>query len=258
MVNLKKKKRKHNASTRKLAKDKKIRRNKKKRKSVKKKKQSKTRLQVNKNRRSKKRRKKSKNAGMTFTELMNAVNERTSNHVMDLSGLGINNKQLSELINHSLLIFKEKNVFSLNLSHNNITDIESIALLDMYVDLESLDLSNQAPSDKNMSLVPLEDMIALQVLSISNANVVDIEPLRNLDNLKVLYYSGNDIQDHEPISQLNLLTEEEVWQDTPTPILTMTPADFYTPPPSPSLPSPSLPLPSSPSLSPPSPPQNWI
>jgi len=250
MVNLKNNK-KRDTSKRKLANNKKKRR--KKRKSVKKKKQSKTRLQVNKNKRSKKRRKKSKNAGKTFIELMKAVNERTSNNVMDLSGLEINNEQLSELIHHSLRIFRDEKVQALNLSNNKITDIESLAMIDLFVDLESLDLSNQAPSDKNMSLVPLEDMIELQVLSITNANVVDIEPLRNLYNLKVLYYSGNDIQNHEPISQLNLLTEEEAWADTPTPILATTPADFYTPTPSP---SPPLPLPSSPS--PPSPPQNWI
>ena len=146
---------------------------------------------------------KRRDAGMTFDELM-AVTEATSCNIMDLSGLEINDKQLLELMPYALPIFLRNKVISLNLSNNSITDIGPLDLIDLFVDLESLDLSNQTPSDKKMSLEPLKDYTSLQVLSISNANVVDIEPLRDLDNLKVLWLSGNDIQDYEPISKLKL------------------------------------------------------
>jgi hypothetical protein len=146
---------------------------------------------------------KRRDAGMTFDELM-AVTEATSCNIMDLSGLEINDKQLLELMPYALPIFLRNKVISLNLSNNSITDIGPLDLIDLFVDLESLDLSNQTPSDKKMSLEPIKDFTSLQVLSISNANVVDIEPLRDLDNLKVLWLSGNDIQDYEPISKLKL------------------------------------------------------
>ena len=146
---------------------------------------------------------KRRDAGMTFDELM-AVTEATSCNIMDLSGLEINDKQLLELMPYALPIFLRNKVISLNLSNNSITDIGPLDLIDLFVDLESLDLSNQTPSDKKMSLEPIKDFTSLQVLSILNANVVDIEPLRDLDNLKVLWLSGNDIQDYEPISKLKL------------------------------------------------------
>ena len=145
----------------------------------------------------------SRDAGMTLDELIVAT-ERNSGNNMDLSGLEINDAQLIELINNVLPIFLRNGVISLNLSNNNITDIGVLDLIDLFVDLELLDLSNQTPSDKKMSLEPIKDFTSLQVLSISNANVVDIEPLRELDNLKVLWLSGNDIQDYEPISKLKL------------------------------------------------------
>ena len=159
---------------------------------------------------------KRRDAGMTFDELM-AVTEATSCNIMDLSGLEINDKQLLELMPYALPIFLRNKVISLNLSNNSITDIGPLDLIDLFVDLESLDLSNQTPSDKKMSLEPIKDFTSLQVLSISNANVVDIEPLRDLDNLKVLWLSGNDIQDYEPISKLKLqLSNDTVYGESYT------------------------------------------
>lgn len=159
---------------------------------------------------------KRRDAGMTFDELM-AVTEATSCNIMDLSGLEINDKQLLELMPYAFPIFLRNKVISLNLSNNSITDIGPLDLIDLFVDLESLDLSNQTPSDKKMSLEPIKDFTSLQVLSISNANVVDIEPLRDLDNLKVLWLSGNDIQDYEPISKLKLqLSSDTVYGESYT------------------------------------------
>ena len=159
---------------------------------------------------------KRRDAGMTFDELM-AVTEATSCNIMDLSGLEINDKQLLELMPYALPIFLRNKVISLNLSNNSITDIGPLDLIDLFVDLESLDLSNQTPSDKKMSLEPIKDFTSLQVLSILNANVVDIEPLRDLDNLKVLWLSGNDIQDYEPISKLKLqLSNDTVYGESYT------------------------------------------
>jgi hypothetical protein len=153
---------------------------------------------------------------MTFDELM-AVTEESSCNIMDLSGLEINDKQLLELMPYALPIFLRNKVISLNLSNNSITDIGPLDLIDLFVDLESLDLSNQTPSDKKMSLEPIKDFTSLQVLSILNANVVDIEPLRDLDNLKVLWLSGNDIQDYEPISKLKLqLSNDTVYGESYT------------------------------------------
>ena len=158
----------------------------------------------------------SRDAGMTLGELISAT-ELNSGDNMDLSGLEINDTQLIELINNVLPIFLRNGVISLNLSNNNITDIGVLELIDLFVDLESLDLSNHTPSDKKMSLEPLKDYTSLQVLSISNANVVDIEPLRELDNLKVLWLSGNDIQDYEPISKLKLqLSNDTVYGESYT------------------------------------------
>ena len=140
----------------------------------------------------------SRNGGMTLNELIKIATERKSGNTVDLSGLEINNERLKVLI--SRVTFPH--MISLHLGNNNIDDIRPLKKLGKK--LESLDISNQTPSDNAMSLVPISGLTKLQVLSISNANVVDIAPLRGLTNLKVLWLSGNDIRDYGPISNLEL------------------------------------------------------
>ena len=64
---------------------------------------------------------------------------------MDLSGLEINNKQLKELTPH-LSDLLNSNIL-LNLSNNHISDIGPLEMLEKENNIESLDISNQNPSE---------------------------------------------------------------------------------------------------------------
>ena len=174
---------------------------------------------------SKKKKRLSRNAGMTWEELLTVVGShqgttqqssiklsgldiekerlfQTNNpqHV-DLSGLGIDDNQLEQIIPALHEILRDKS--SLNLSNNNITNFRPLRNLNL---LESLNIKNQNMTNSGtkeaMDLKAISDLQNLQSLSVSN--IKDVMPLVDLDNLKFLWLEGDNIKNMEKLSGMNL------------------------------------------------------
>ena len=167
----------------------------------------------------------SRNAGMTWEELLTAVGShqgttqqssiklsgldiekerlfQTNNpqHV-DLSGLGIDDNQLEQIMPALHEILRDKS--SLNLSNNNITNFRPLRNLNL---LESLNINNQnitnSGTKEAMDLKAITDLQNLKSLSVSN--IKDVMPLVDLDNLKFLWLEGDNIKNMEKLSEMNL------------------------------------------------------
>ena len=88
---------------------------------------------------------------------------------------------------------------SLDLSHNQISDVEPLVGTDLtmlYLDFNPI-----------RDISPLAELKSLWLLSLKGNRIVDIEPLRELTGLKNLYLSGNGITDVSALAGLSLLKD---------------------------------------------------
>ena len=111
---------------------------------------------------------------------------------LDLSGLELTDIDLKEIFKYNI-----KNLTSLNLSGNKITDISPLSKL---TSLEKLWLSKNNIED----ITPLAKLTKLKELYIEENKVQDISELTKLTNLENLWLNKNNIKD---ISQLTKLTK---------------------------------------------------
>lgn len=88
-----------------------------------------------------------------------------------------------------------RNLKSLELKNNNITDISFLDSLDK---LENLDISNNEISN----LSPLDKLVALKNLNLSNNKIVNVATLRRHEHIESLNLVNNQINDLSPISTL--------------------------------------------------------
>lgn len=139
--------------------------------------------------------------------ILNISNNKISDdseiaYLTDLENLNFANNQLN---NHYSSIEKLTKLVTLDLSGNNIQDLNS---LDKYItnlevegddpELTNLTLANNEISD----LKTLEKLTTLQVLNISSNNIEDISCIGNNTNMNNLNISGNNIEDISIISNL--------------------------------------------------------
>lgn len=110
-------------------------------------------------------------------------------YVLDAVGKGI--KDLTGLD-------KCKNLRSLRLTKNQITDVKPLAGL---IELQSLDLADNQIAD----ITPLAGLVNLQYLELSNNKITNVEPLKGLTRLNSLYLNGNQLTDIAPLAGLNRL-----------------------------------------------------
>ena len=112
--------------------------------------------------------------------------------------------QTTEPIDDYITIKGEQYSTSLSelfLANNNLTK-EDIFPLQYMINLEVLELSNNKIDD----ITPLSNLTNLMSLSISNNQINNLAPLSNLPNLIYLDLSGNLIEDLTPLSELTGLT----------------------------------------------------
>jgi uncharacterized repeat protein (TIGR02543 family) len=98
------------------------------------------------------------------------------------------------------------NLTSLDLSHNQISDVSPLAKLTKLTDL---DLSWNQISDVS----PLSRLTKLTELILGDNQISDVSPLANLTNLTELDLSHNQISDVSPLAKLTNLTELELWDN---------------------------------------------
>ena len=121
------------------------------------------------------------------------------------------------------------NLYTLQLSDNNISDISPLAELKNAQDLRSLTLSHNNISDlsplagltqvgylhldnNNISdISPLAELKKLDYLHLDNNNISDISPLAELKNLRQLHLDNNNISDISPLAELTQV--ERLWLD---------------------------------------------
>jgi Leucine-rich repeat (LRR) protein len=100
----------------------------------------------------------------------------------------------------------KKNLVKLNLSCNRIFDISPLESL---TNLKHLDLSYNKGKIGEYKLISnisaLSNLINLEYLNLSCAEITDISPLKNLVNLRILYIEDNKISDISPLSNLKAL-----------------------------------------------------
>src|SRR5690606_32139827 len=92
------------------------------------------------------------------------------------------------------------NLEELFLPDNAVRDLQPLAGLS---DLRRLDLSGNGLSDADAA--PLGEMEALEVLSLDDNRLENMEVLGGLENLQVLSLAGNRISDPGPLSTLGML-----------------------------------------------------
>lgn len=121
-------------------------------------------------------------------------NDVTQEHFDLITDLDLSRK-LSNDSSVALGVKYLKNLESLNLSDNGLTDISFIQIL---TNLESLDLSNNQIED----LSPLNNLSNLETVNLSNNKISNISTLRRHQKVVDLNLSHNNILDLSPISTL--------------------------------------------------------
>jgi internalin A len=124
-------------------------------------------------------------------EMKAPLNEEQLNKVYVLDAVGKNIKELTGLE-------KCKNLASLRLSKNEITDVKALAGLK---NLQSLDLAGNKIKD----VTPLGTLEGLQYLELSSNQISDLAPLKGLARLTSLYVGGNQLKDIGPVANLTRL-----------------------------------------------------
>lgn len=104
---------------------------------------------------------------------------------LDISSCDLNNDQFISVCNQLQLS-------SLNLSRNNITNIDNITNL---IDLERLGLRKNDISD----ISSLSFLHNLEWLALDGNNITNISPLKNLPKLKYVDITGCPIEDYSPV-----------------------------------------------------------
>jgi len=103
--------------------------------------------------------------------------------VLDLSGKGITDEKLAEMIKNGEI---PDTVTKLDLSNNEITDLSSLSELK---NLEWLNLADNKITD----LTPLSGLKFLGFLDLRNNNISDLTPLFGLKNLWGVELDGNNL-----------------------------------------------------------------
>jgi len=119
-----------------------------------------------------------------------------------------------------MAIMKTKKTFFLNMQEDPLYDIDNLALLNDFVQLERISLLSVPVTDLNFvkkminlkalevnkghvtSLEPLRGLTQLEIIDIQNNNITDLSPLKNLKNLKMLNLGGNPIHDISVLKEL--------------------------------------------------------
>lgn len=120
-----------------------------------------------------------------------------------LSVINLYDEDLSEL---SELLKECTHIRNLDLSYNNLGNINTLLSLTSIRNLQSIDLSNNNLYDLEI----LEDCSSLVLVDLSDNEISEISFLKNLTLIENLNLSGNSIKDYSPISSLNNLKKLEL------------------------------------------------
>ena len=144
-------------------------------------------------------------------QVLNFANNKLDNHYtsietlynltnLDLSGNNI--QDLNSLNNYLVNLETEKEdsqLTELTLANNSLNNIE---LLSKFSTLQKLNISNNDITDISY----ISPNKALDTLNISGNNIEDITVVSELSNIRILYMSNNLIENIQPITNLSLTT----------------------------------------------------
>jgi len=102
-----------------------------------------------------------------------------------------------------LAILQTRKAFFLNMQEDPLYDIDNLALLNDFVQLERISLLSVPVTDLNF----VKKMVNLKELQVSRGKVTSLEPLRGLTQLEVLKLPINNITDLSPLKNLKNLVE---------------------------------------------------
>ncbi len=119
---------------------------------------------------------------------------------------GITLEEVYNIYQGGYVLDKDNNIVGLNLSNNQISDIESIKELKS---LQKLDLSDNQISD----IESIKELKSLQKLDLSDNQISDIESIKELKSLQKLDLSRNQISDIKSIKELKSLQTLYLWSN---------------------------------------------